>query len=278
MSTVLSLANQKGGVGKTTTAVNLAVALAASGMRVLLADADSQANTTSTLGLPKRGIPSVYDGLVRDVPAEALIRQNVRPRLDVLPSTVDLAGAEIELVELPEREARLRRLLKPVAGAYNVILIDSPPSLGLLTVNTLVAATGVLVPLQCEYLALEGLSQLLDTMERLRPRLNPTLKLFGIALTMFDGRTHLAADVVAEVRRHYPRETFVTLIPRSVRVAEAPSYSQSVLEYASTCGGAVAYRSLAGEVHARLRHGQTADYREAGGARPAAVQRPTAAS
>lgn len=252
VATVLALANQKGGVGKTTTAVNLASALAAGGARVLLVDADPQANTTSIFGLPKRGAPSIYEGLVRDAPAQALIQRALRPRLDVLPSSVDLSGAEIELVDLPERELRLRRLLAPVADDYAAVLIDSPPSLGLLTVNTLVAATGVLVPLQCEYLALEGLTQLLDTMGRVRRRLQPALALFGILLTMYDSRTNLASDVVAEIRRHYPREVFVTLIPRSVRVAEAPSYNQSVLEFAPVSGGAVAYRALAGEVQARL--------------------------
>jgi chromosome partitioning protein len=278
VAAVLALANQKGGVGKTTTAVNLAAALASAGARVLLVDIDPQANSTSSFGLAKRGMPSIYDGLIHDAPARSLIQRQVRPRLDVLPSTVDLAGGEVELVDVPEREFRLRRLLSPIAGDYTVVLVDSPPSLGLLTVNTLIASTGVLVPLQCEYLALEGLSRLLDTMERLRTRLHPTLELFGIVLTMFDARTNLATDVVAEARRHYPRETFVTLIPRSVRVAEAPSYSQSVLEYASTSGGAVAYRALAGEVLARLHQGHAAIPRSEAATPDDLPARPTAAS
>jgi chromosome partitioning protein len=254
MTPVLALANQKGGVGKTTTAVNLAVGLALQGQRVLLIDADPQANSTSSLGVPRRGIRSLYDGLLAAAPAQDLTT-TVRPHLDLLPSTVDLAGAEVELVLLPEREHRLKYLVAPILDRYDVVLIDSPPSLGLLTINALVAATGVLSPLQCEYLALEGLTQLLDTVGRVHQRLNANLELFGILMTMYDSRTKLAADVIADARQHYPDKVLVTIIPRSVRIAEAPSYSLSVLEYAPASGGAAAYRSVCEEILARLQHG-----------------------
>lgn len=260
MTPVLALANQKGGVGKTSTSVNLAVGLALQGKHVLLIDADPQANATSSLGVPKRGILSLYDGLLGAVPAQQLLTR-VRSNLDLLPSTVDLAGAEVELVSLSERERRLANLIGPVLDRYDVALIDSPPSLGLLTINALVAATGVLAPLQCEYLALEGLTQLLDTVQRIRIGWNPELQLFGIVMTMFDSRTKLASDVVADARAHYPDKVLVTVVPRSVRIAEAPSYSLSVLEYAPTSGGAAAYRSACEEVLARLQHGAVATTR-----------------
>jgi chromosome partitioning protein len=259
---IYCFANQKGGVGKTTTTVNLAAYLAAGGRRVLLVDADSQANATSSLGIDKqREEPSIYDVLLSEPgddisPEEAIItidRPAFGGRLDLLPSSVDLAGAEVELAaqEQGSREYRLRNALAPLRERYDYILVDCPPSLGLLTLNALSAADAVIIPLQCEYLALEGLMQLTSTISLVLKGLNRSLRILGIAMTMYDSRTNLSAQVVQEVKSHFPREVFNTLIPRSVRLSEAPSYGLTILEYDPTSRGAAAYAALASEVAAR---------------------------
>lgn len=249
MSFIYALANQKGGVGKTTTAVSLSAFLAASGQRVLLIDLDPQANATSSLGLNKNQIaPSTYDVLINGAPLPKIIHLTKRLRLDLAPSSSPLAGAEVELVELPEREMRLKRALAALPANYDYILIDCPPSLGLLTVNALVAAQGVLIPVQCEYLALEGLTQLMNTIQLVRRALNPGLIIRGLIMTMYDGRMKLAQQVVAEVRQHFSDKVFNTLIPRSVRLGEAPSYGEPILSYAPASSGGVAYAQLTEEL------------------------------
>jgi chromosome partitioning protein len=259
---IYCFANQKGGVGKTTTSVNLAAYLAAGGKRVLLVDADSQANATSSLGIDKqREEPSIYDVLLsgpdEDLNASEVIVKIDRPvfggNLDLLPSSVELAGAEVELAgeEQGSREYRLKNVLVPLKARYDYILVDCPPSLGLLTLNALTAADAVIIPLQCEYLALEGLMQLKDTISRVLNRLNRSLRILGIAMTMYDSRTNLSAQVVQEVKSHFPREMFNTLVPRSVRLSEAPSYGMTILEYDPNSRGAAAYAALAEEVVAR---------------------------
>ncbi|MHB9090138.1 MAG: ParA family protein [Chloroflexota bacterium] len=249
---IYAIANQKGGVGKTTTAINLCASLSALGRRVLLVDIDPQANATSGYGLDKSAVnPSVYDVIVDGLAAtKALIRQH-RPGLDVLPASLSLAGAEVELVALPAREQRLARGLRPLAPQYDHIIIDCPPSLGLLTVSALTAAQRVIVPVQCEYLALEGLTQLMRSIALVRQSLNPRLRLGGVLLTMFDSRTNLSQQVVDEVRRHFPQVVFTTVVPRSVRLSEAPSHGRSILEYDPASRGAAAYRELAEELVAR---------------------------
>jgi chromosome partitioning protein len=250
VTNVIAVANQKGGVGKTTTAVNLGAYLAL-GLRVLLVDLDPQANATSSLGLDSGAGLSTYEALIGQVPLAEVIVSSGREQFDVAPASRALAGAQIELVEMPEREHRLRLALHDVRDQYQVVLVDCPPSLGILTLNALVAADLLLAPVQCEYLALEGVAQLIETIELVRATLNPRLELLGMLMTMFDPRTRLSSQVVEEVRRHFPQRTFDTVIPRSVRLSEAPSFGKPVLEYEPSSRGAGAYADLAQELIGR---------------------------
>ena len=246
--TVVALANQKGGVGKTTTAVNLSAYLAL-GVRVLLVDLDPQANATSSLGIDPNGVElSTYEALIGQASLRDAIINSGRSQLDLAPASRALAGAQVELVELPQREYRLRQALSEIVAGYEVVLVDCPPSLGILTLNAMVAADLLLAPVQCEYLALEGVAQLMETIELVRATLNPRLQLLGMLMTMYDPRTRLSPQVVDEVRRHFPEQTFETVIPRSVRLSEAPSYGKPVLEYEPTSRGATAYADLAQEL------------------------------
>ena len=249
MSSIYAFVNQKGGVGKTTTAVNLSAFLAARGQRVLLIDIDPQANATSSLGIARQQVAaSTYDVLVNSQPLRQVVQLTKRVRLDLAPSAPALAGAEVELVELADREKRLEQALREAQLHYDYILIDCPPSLGLLTVNALTAAQGVLIPVQCEYLALEGLSQLMNTIQLVRKGLNPGLMVRGLIMTMYDSRMRLAQQVVQEVQSHFGDKVFQTLIPRSVRLGEAPSYGEPILSYAPNSSGGVAYAQLADEI------------------------------
>jgi len=246
MGNIIAVVNQKGGVGKTTTAVNLTAALTELGKKVLLCDFDPQANASSGLGIDKRKLTkSVYDTIINGCPAADAI---VHTRFgDVLPSSADLAGAAVELISTEAPNYRLKNALEAVRKDYDVILIDCPPSLEMLTINGLAAADGILIPVQCEYYALEGLADLMYTMRMIKKGINPNLEIFGVALTMFDGRTNFSTQVAQEVRRHFPGKVFATVIPRNVRLAEAPSHGLPVIAYDHSSRGAVAYRAMAEE-------------------------------
>ncbi|HET9795602.1 MAG TPA: AAA family ATPase [Thermoanaerobaculia bacterium] len=251
MGKVFALANQKGGVGKTTTAINLGASLASLERKVLLVDVDPQANSTSGLGFAKTGLePTSYDLLRGEAPAAA-VRETEFPNLFLVPATRDLVGAEIELVEVPDREHRLKQAVDGLRDAYDYVLIDCPPSLGLLTLNGLCAADAVLIPIQCEYFALEGVTDLLETIERVKITLNPMLQIAGVLLTMYDDRTNLARQVADDIRAHFGDRVFRTHIPRSVRLAEAPSFGKPILAYDIRSKGAEAYLNLAAEVMER---------------------------
>lgn len=246
---IIAIINQKGGVGKSTTAVNLSAALGEMGKQVLLVDLDPQGNSSSGLGIEKSQVENcVYDTLLNDVPVEEAIIPDVCEGLDLIPATINLAGAEVELVSEFARENRLRDAIGQLRGRYDYIFIDCPPSLGLLTVNALVAADKLLVPIQCEFYAMEGVTKLLDSMKRVKSRLNPTLDIYGVLMTMYDGRTTLSRQVVQEVREYFGKSVFKTQIPRTVKLSEAPSFGQPITQYDPTGKGAQAYIDLAKEV------------------------------
>ena len=251
MGKIIAVVNQKGGVGKTTTAVNLTAALHDLGLKVLLCDFDPQANATSGMGVDKRKIKySIYDVTINGVsPENAIVHTKYG---DLMPSAADLAGAAVELIGADQRERQLEMALKQVRDNYNVIFIDCPPSLEMLTLNGLCAADSILVPVQCEYYALEGLSDLMSTLRMVKRRLNPRLEIFGVALTMFDGRTNFSTQVAQEVRRHFPGKVFASVIPRNIRLAEAPSHGIPVTSYDRSSRGAKAYAAMAEEIKARL--------------------------
>jgi chromosome partitioning protein len=250
MARIYTLVNQKGGVGKTTTAINLGAYLAQFGQRVLIVDLDPQANATSCLGVDKHTVNGgTYESLMNGAPAAGFILHNPTLKLSLLPSSPALAGAEVELVNEYGRELRLRKAIAPLMERYDYILIDCPPSLSLLTVNGLTAAIdGIIIPVQCEYLALEGLGQLMQTIQRVRAGIYPELKVRGVVMTMFDSRTHLATDVVNEVRKFFDNQVFNAIVPRSIRLAEAPSYGVPISAYAPDSNGAHAYEALAREL------------------------------
>jgi chromosome partitioning protein len=255
-ATIVAIANQKGGVGKSTTAINLGAGIALQGDRVLLVDLDPQGNTSSGLGIDRSSIEvSTYEVLIDEAPIDDAIEPTSVRDLYLVPATIELAGAEIELVSMLSRETRLAMVLKPVVSEYDFILIDCPPSLGLLTINGLSAADEVAIPIQCEYYALEGVSQLLRNIQLVQQSLNPQLEVEGVILTMYDGRTTLSSDVVEQVREHFGETTYKTIIPRTVRLSEAPSYGEPIEAFDPMSRGAIAYRELAKEF--RRRHGRT---------------------
>ena len=247
MGKIIAVVNQKGGVGKTTTTVNITAALTETGKKVLMCDFDPQANATSGLGVDKRKVKhSVYDVIINDVPVQDAVVQTKFG--DVLPSGADLAGAGVELLSTESPHFRLKNALLTVKEDYDYIFIDCPPSLELLTLNGLAAADSILVPVQCEYYALEGLSDLMSTLRAVKKRMNPDLDIFGVVLTMFDGRTNFSTQVAQEVRRHFPGKVYATVIPRNIRLAEAPSHGLPVTAYDRSSKGAIAYRAMADEI------------------------------
>ena len=251
MGKIIAVVNQKGGVGKTTTAVNLTACLHDLGLQVLLCDFDPQANASSGLGIDKRKIKhSTYDLIINQVnAADAVVKTKYG---DVLPSSADLAGAAVELIGIDNPNHQLKNALEPLKDAYDLIFIDCPPSLEMLTLNALAAADGILVPVQCEYYALEGLSDLMSTLRAVKRRINPNLEIFGVALTMYDGRTNFSAQVAQEVRRHFPGKVYATVIPRNIRLAEAPSHGLPVTVYDRSSRGAHAYKAMAEEIKNKL--------------------------
>lgn len=253
-STVIAVSNQKGGVGKTITSMNLAACLALAGKNTLIVDLDPQANTTSGIGFDKHSIRySIYDGIINDRPLDDILLPTGLEKLHIIPSNVDLAGAEIELVHLKSRESKLRNLLYPIRGQYDFVIVDCPPSLGLLTLNGLTAADKVLIPVQCDYYAMEGMSQLLYSINLVKKRLNPGLELEGILLTMYDSRVKLSVQVVNEVRNHFKDKVYDTIIPRNAKLGEAPSFGKPITEYAPDSPGAKAYIKVANEVIKNVR-------------------------
>lgn len=246
---VMAIINQKGGVGKTTTAVNLSAALGESKKKVLVIDFDPQGNTSSGYGIEKDELEhDVYDALLHDFPIEEIVLDTCEPNVFVIPATIQLAGAEIELVSTMARESVLKNILSPIVNDFDYVFIDCPPSLGLLTINALVAADSLLIPIQCEFYALEGLTKLLESMKMVKKRLNPELDVFGVVMTMYDSRTTLSKEVVEEVRKYFGKKVFKTIIPRSVKLSEAPSHGVPITMYSRVNKGALAYRNLAKEV------------------------------